>query len=277
MRVRSSLTSVRPIRSPSTCATPVVGCSRPAARLSRVVLPAPLGPSTTQRSSSSTRQVRSCSRAVPERRTPTLSRLTTRSGSTGAAAGAVPAAPGIRSPVTRPSNHAARGAPHGRRPGNRVGHRVVDHHTRRTAHARPTYGAARMSAVIEIEGLRKTFHNAAPRQAGGGRRVRHAGRGGPDPRLPRPQRLRQDHHAARSARAGAGRRRPDDACWASRRRSCCPGWPAGSARSWRARSSSATSPGAARCGCWPAPVGCRSPGWTRRWSWWACATGATSG
>ena len=38
----------------------------------------------------------------------------------------------------------------------------------------------------------------------------------------------------------------------------CPRSPARSARSWRARSSSRTSPPGTRCRCWPTPAACRS-------------------
>ena len=81
IRVRSSNTSVRPSRAPSTSTVPRDGCSRAAARFSRVVLPAPLGPSTTQRSSSSTRQSTSRSRSLPPRVTVACSTAMTRSGS----------------------------------------------------------------------------------------------------------------------------------------------------------------------------------------------------
>ena len=55
-RVRSSNTLTRPSRSPNTWTTPTVGCSSADASRNGVVLPAPLGPSTTHRSSSSTAQ-----------------------------------------------------------------------------------------------------------------------------------------------------------------------------------------------------------------------------
>ena len=64
MRGRSSKTSTAPSTSPRTPATPVVGCMRPAASCSSVVLPAPFGPSMTQRSPSSTSQVTSSRSAV---------------------------------------------------------------------------------------------------------------------------------------------------------------------------------------------------------------------
>src|ERR1700716_2004287 len=57
---------------------------RAEARFSRVVLPAPLGPRTTHRSSSSTRHDRSWSRSAPPRVTVARSTSMTRSGSAGA-------------------------------------------------------------------------------------------------------------------------------------------------------------------------------------------------
>ena len=69
MRVRSSTRLTRPIRSPSTSTVPTVGCISAPARRSSVVLPAPLGPSTTHRSSSSTAQSTSASRVELPRRT----------------------------------------------------------------------------------------------------------------------------------------------------------------------------------------------------------------
>ena len=81
IRGRSSKTSTRPSRSPSSSTVPVVGCISAAASRRSVVLPAPLGPSTTQRSSSSTVQSRSASRSLPLRRTPTPAMRITVSGS----------------------------------------------------------------------------------------------------------------------------------------------------------------------------------------------------
>src|SRR3954447_3528849 len=104
MRVRSSKTFTRPSCSPSTCTRPEVGCSSAAASLSSVVFPAPLGPSTTQRSSSSTDQLMSCTRTVSPRRTETLSIRMTRSSrsdrSMGNDSGGVTdAATGLSSPI----------------------------------------------------------------------------------------------------------------------------------------------------------------------------------
>ena len=115
-----------------------------------------------------------------------------------------------------------------------------------------------MSAVIEIDGLRKTYRSLrrrAPAALDGFDMVVEAGQVhgflgpngsgktttlrtllGPDPRRRRPD--------ARARHRGAGAR--------------CRRWPARSARSWRARSSSATSPPAARSRCWPTPAACRT-------------------
>src|SRR5699024_10201258 len=71
IRGRRSKTSTVPSTSPRMPATPVVGWIRAAAICSRVVLPAPLGPITTQRSPSSTDQSMSCRSVVAPRRTPT--------------------------------------------------------------------------------------------------------------------------------------------------------------------------------------------------------------
>ena len=57
IRVRSSAMSVAPSSSPRTSMRPLVGNIRPARIESRVVLPAPLGPITTQRSPSETLQL----------------------------------------------------------------------------------------------------------------------------------------------------------------------------------------------------------------------------
>ena len=74
--------SVLPSRSPSTYAVPVDGCSMAAAMRSSDVLPAPLGPMTTQRSSSSTAQVTGPTRVFPPRRSVILAKSISRSGST---------------------------------------------------------------------------------------------------------------------------------------------------------------------------------------------------
>ena len=71
MRGRSSKTSVVPSTSSRIPATPEVGCICAAATWSSVVLPAPLGPRTTQRSSSSTSQLTSSSSSDWPRRTVT--------------------------------------------------------------------------------------------------------------------------------------------------------------------------------------------------------------
>src|SRR5690606_16732402 len=81
IRVRSSLRSVRPMRSPSVHTSPDVGCTRPTIRLSSVVLPAPLGPRMTHRSSGATRHVRSRSSGTPDRSTLTRPMSITESGS----------------------------------------------------------------------------------------------------------------------------------------------------------------------------------------------------
>src|SRR6478735_11103886 len=77
MRGRSSKTSTAPRTSPRTPATPIVGCMRAAAICSSVVLPAPLGPSTTQRSPSSTSQVTSSTKVDDPRRTVTPAKART--------------------------------------------------------------------------------------------------------------------------------------------------------------------------------------------------------
>ena len=85
IRVRSSNTSTRPIRAPRTSTTPRVGWMSAAASRSSVVLPAPLGPRTTHRSSSSTVQSTESSNVVSPRRTVTPSiRMTKSPGSDGA-------------------------------------------------------------------------------------------------------------------------------------------------------------------------------------------------
>ena len=71
MRGRSSKTSTVPRTSSRIPATPEVGCSWAEATCSSVVLPAPFGPRTTQRSSSSTVQSTSSSRVARPRRTVT--------------------------------------------------------------------------------------------------------------------------------------------------------------------------------------------------------------
>src|SRR6476469_4326388 len=77
IRGRSSNTSTAPKTSPRIPATPRVGWIRAAATCSRVVLPAPLGPSTTQRSPSSTSQVMSSSRVLSPRTTLTPAKART--------------------------------------------------------------------------------------------------------------------------------------------------------------------------------------------------------
>src|SRR6478735_3201599 len=77
MRGRSSKTSTAPSTSPRTPATPAVGCSRAAAIWSSVVLPAPLAPSTTQRSPSSTSHVTSSRSVEAPRRTVTPAKART--------------------------------------------------------------------------------------------------------------------------------------------------------------------------------------------------------
>jgi predicted NBD/HSP70 family sugar kinase len=119
MRVRSSLTSTRPSRSPSTQACPREGCRRADARLSRVVLPAPLGPRITHRSSSSTCQDRLRTRKFPDRITLTRSNAMTVSSSGGRVTeGGVSVGSS-----TAPSNHAGRWRP---LCGGRAEHLVAD-------------------------------------------------------------------------------------------------------------------------------------------------------
>jgi hypothetical protein len=65
----SSKTSTAPMTSPRIPTNPVVGCMRAEASCSIVVLPAPLGPRTTQRSPSATSQVTSSSSRVLPRTT----------------------------------------------------------------------------------------------------------------------------------------------------------------------------------------------------------------
>ena len=81
----TQLVDVRPGRAARPARTPCPrdGCSRPEARLSRVVLPAPFGPRTTQRSSSSTCQDRLRTRKLPLRITLTRSNARTVSSSGG--------------------------------------------------------------------------------------------------------------------------------------------------------------------------------------------------
>ena len=67
MRGRNSNTSTEPSLSPSTQALPRVGCIRAAAIWSRVVFPAPLGPSTTHRSPAWTTQSTSPTSTDPPR------------------------------------------------------------------------------------------------------------------------------------------------------------------------------------------------------------------
>ena len=80
-RERSSDMSTRPSRSPSTYAVPDDGCSIAAAIRSSDVFPAPFGPMTTQRSSSSTDQVTGPTRVWSPRRSVTLAKSISRSGS----------------------------------------------------------------------------------------------------------------------------------------------------------------------------------------------------
>src|SRR5699024_199022 len=99
MRGRSSKTSTAPIRSPRMSTVPAVACIREAASCTTVVLPAPLGPSTTQRSPSSTDQASESRVGCVPRRTVTSSNWST-------------------SPIASEPNGSARparpGAPHGR-------------------------------------------------------------------------------------------------------------------------------------------------------------------
>src|SRR6202030_1311865 len=74
--------STRPRRSPSTKATPDDGCSAAAAMRNNDVLPAPLAPMITQRSSSSTDQVTGPTSTWPSRRSETSVKSISRSGST---------------------------------------------------------------------------------------------------------------------------------------------------------------------------------------------------
>ncbi|SKV74769.1 Uncharacterised protein [Mycobacteroides abscessus subsp. abscessus] len=77
----SSATSTRPNRSPRIAAYPEVGCSMAAAIRSNDVFPAPLGPRTTQRSSSSTDQVTGPTNTLRLRRSSTSRKSSRRSGS----------------------------------------------------------------------------------------------------------------------------------------------------------------------------------------------------
>src|SRR5581483_9723630 len=79
IRGRSSNTSVPPSRSPSTSTSPSVGKSWAAVTWSSVVLPAPFGPITTQRSSAWTVQPTSRSSSELPRRSPTPRSRTTSS------------------------------------------------------------------------------------------------------------------------------------------------------------------------------------------------------
>ena len=77
MRGRSSKTSTVPSTSPRSPATPSLGWIWAASTWSSVVLPAPFGPITTQRSDSSMRRVMSSINTAPPRTMVTPARSTT--------------------------------------------------------------------------------------------------------------------------------------------------------------------------------------------------------
>ena len=89
MDVRSSRRSTLPMVSPTSTTLPVVGNICAAAKRINVVLPAPFGPTTTQRSSNSTCQSTGPRILRPSRTTVTpLISITRSSASAGAVAGA---------------------------------------------------------------------------------------------------------------------------------------------------------------------------------------------
>ena len=198
-RVRSSATSTRPSRSPSTRTVPRVGCSRAAARLSRVVLPAPLGPRTTHRSSSSTRHDTSRSRSVLPRRTVARSMSMTRSGSMSGSADGVTAT--IQPDTHRPRARRWRGgtSPRWGRPW-RCSCRPSRRRPRtRCRPASPTVQACVLAGLLSNSAVPVLAYTGPP----GTSRERVAGAGGDHLAHHRLQRL---HRGRRSGR-GAGRQR----------------------------------------------------------------------
>ena len=220
--MRSSNTLTRPSRSPSTCTAPTVGCSSADASRSSVVLPAPFGPSTTQRSSSSTAQLTWRNSIEPHRRTPTPSIRRTRSVRSGWSFSAVDPAvnndsdddPGATtSPILADRAGLPVGCP--RRIRRSALRRRLDQRRRRRSvpGRRAGPGAVRTPDRADRADLRRLARPRArhrPRSAlrlPGARAVpavgRAAGQPGQDPRRPlRPPDHRTGHRSGRRPRAG---------------------------------------------------------------------------
>ena len=286
------MTSVRPSRSPSTCTHPAGGCSRPAARLTSVVLPAPLGPSTTHRSSSSTRQVMSCSEGGAARVTVAWSIAITiavdHSGSAlPGSAGWGSLAWGSLAATTGSSRSTGLSGEPGRHGGVR---RVARPIQSRAADAglRARGVDCRVSATFSgSEGAADVRGHSRSRVCGRPSAACHKGRlalNGFDMVVEAGQvhgflgpngsgktttlRTLLGWSAPDGGRmAVLGRRRPRRCprCRPGRRDR---GEPAVLRQLHRPR---------ARCAAGRTPAVCRSTGWTRCWSWSACATGPTTG